>query len=169
MATINRIENCTLRSIAAVQPRVYRKTNTRRVIRIMQNDPQAVIPDEADVADVAQYQIECTWDGRIYDPHPTYSHKTPITKCDITKIHTMVFLGLGEGTGRSNGSKILVTPGAKEAYAILAWSDLFGHSIKENQLGSKRKDGTWLVYAVKLDAAQLAELQEALYQAGVDY
>lgn len=163
MATVNRIEKCDLVSIAPAESRVYRKTNTRRVQRIMRNDPKATIPDEADVASVAQYQIECKWQDRIYDPN-----RKPVTKCDLTNKHSMVFLSIGEGTGRPNGAKILVTPGAKEAYAILSWSDLFGYSIKENQLGSKRKD-VWLVYAIKLTESELNELQEALYQAGVDY
>lgn len=161
MATINRIESADVRLILKAESYIFKCGNGRRLKRLT----RTVVP-EADVASVADYEI-CVKFGAptLYKPKALYG-QPPILNTDIRTVDSMLYLGSGEGTGRPPGAKILVMAGAQEAYAIMTWSDLFGCSIKESQMGRKMGDG-WKLYANKLTDQQLAALQEALTFHGV--
>ena len=173
MATINQIAKAKVNSIEPVAPHVYRRGNGRRLRALLQGNDLPTIPETAQIADVAEFQIDCEWGrGEVYtNPTAPYwrqaSGWTPCPTNTIVRVHSMLFLGSSKGIDRPSGSKILLTPQAKEAYAILGWPDLFGYGVKECQLGQKNGTLKWLVYANKLD--DLSEIHEALYTARVNY
>ena len=68
--------------------------------------------------------------------------------------------------GRPNGSKAIITADYGELYFVLTWTDLFGASIKECQLGLQKKkvEGSqhWIWYARKGSQEQLDVVLKSL-------
>jgi hypothetical protein len=194
MATIRSIELAVINRISGdVKPHTFFRGNGRRYIAWQRAHKNESMPDRIEIADFAQFEIDCRWQyvsecpecghGLPIFPQCTTNHYYGCSKIvpdgddvkvdadppNITDVWTMVFLGKGEGTGRANGSKVLLSPGADEAYFIMTWTDLFGASVKETQLGLGSSDKGWTLYAKKANFAELSEIHEALEVAGVEF
>ena len=163
---INDIDSVNIHAIEPCRSHIFKGGRSGRRFLEMREKDSSPISESIDIIDFAQFEISLTRStNNCYEPNKYMGAfaklafnsllENPLTKPNI------VFFGKNcHLIGRSQGSKAILI-GNDQLYFILNWSDCFGRSIKDYQLGLKKKDKRQIWYANKGTSEQAMLVYEA--------
>lgn len=144
--------------------RVFRRGNTRK-FRALTPKQQAKMPEQVTLRKtVITHEIETVDDNPLGSVHTRFMYTPNFTNGDLTvafnnarygeglafnsqlpsEAYVLMITNNGKLAGRTPGSSVIClrnADGNHRFFYVITWTDLFGHSIKENAVNRLRREG----------------------------